>query len=69
MGKHEVKFVVPERPLGKADIEFNVSKNTRKLGTLKVSKGAVVWIPTYKKKIEYKLNWTEVAQLFVENGK
>jgi hypothetical protein len=36
--KHDVKFVIPERYLGRADIEFHIKKNGRKFGTLKVSK-------------------------------
>ena len=40
---HDARFSVPERPLAHADIEFNVFQNGEKFGTLRVSKGAVVW--------------------------
>lgn len=41
MAAHEVHFTVPARPLGKADIEFDVYADGAKLGSLKVSKGSL----------------------------
>ncbi len=35
---HDVKFSIPSRDLGRADIEFAVWKDGTKLGTLAVSK-------------------------------
>jgi hypothetical protein len=40
---HEVRFSLPERELGKADIEFKIKKDGKAFGTLQVSKGAIVW--------------------------
>jgi len=40
---HNVKFSIPERDLGRSDVEFCVSDGRAKIGTLKVSKGTVVW--------------------------
>lgn len=45
--RHEVTFQVPERVLGKSDIQFRVKADGEVLGELRVSKGAVVW---YSKK-------------------
>ena len=42
---HDVAFTLPERPLGKVDIEFMVKKNGAVLGKLKVSKGTIDWVP------------------------
>lgn len=42
---HDVTFTVPDRPLGKNDVAFVVRQSGGKLGTLKVSKGALVWKP------------------------
>jgi len=42
---HKVTFYVPERPLGGRDIQFDVKKDEAMLGTLKVSRGGVVWRP------------------------
>ena len=42
---HDVRFSLPERELGKADIEFIVKKNGKRFGTMRVSKGSIVWFP------------------------
>lgn len=66
--KHDVKFSIPERELGKADISFIVKRGGQKFGTLKVSKGSVVWVQkdnTYG----YKLGWDKFHDLMLTNGK
>jgi hypothetical protein len=45
MAIHDVSFRVPTSDLGKADIEFDVFQDGRKFGTLKISKGSIVWFP------------------------
>jgi hypothetical protein len=40
---HDVKFSIPERELGKSDIEFKVKKDGKILGIMNVSKGSIVW--------------------------
>lgn len=42
---HDVHFSIPSRSLGRADIAFQVYDEKEMIGTLKVSKGAVVWFP------------------------
>ena len=44
---HDVKFSVPRRSLGKADVEFAVHKDGSKLGTLKISKGSCCLVPKW----------------------
>ena len=59
---HEVMFEVPRRPLGKADISFVVKRGGQRFGTLKISKGSLVWFPrdtTYGKK----LSWVDFDDL------
>jgi len=66
--KHDVKFLIPERNLGNADIEFHVKKNGQKFGTLKISKGSIVWVPkdnTYG----YKLGWDKFDANMQRDGK
>jgi hypothetical protein len=65
---HEVSFEIPERRLGKADIEFKVRRDGAILGTLKISKGALVWAPGHKK-LGYKLGWTKFDELMQRRGK
>jgi hypothetical protein len=65
--KHDVKFSLPERELGKADIEFKIKRDGQKVGTLKVSKGSVVWVPkdnTYG----YKMGWSQFDSIMQNNG-
>lgn len=64
---HDVIFNVPGRSLGRSDVEFQVKKDGSILGTLKVSKGSVVWFPantTYG----YKVNWSKFDNILQENG-
>jgi hypothetical protein len=61
---HDVKFSIPERELGKADIEFKVKKAGKLFGTLRISKGSIVWLPkdtTYGNKIGWK-KFDEIMQ-------
>ena len=38
---HDVRFSIPERALGKADVEFIVKEDGAVLGTLAVSNGSI----------------------------
>lgn len=57
MAKHDVSFNIPQRSLGKADVEFLVKSDNPVLGTLAVSNGSIVWFPkgtTYGLKVGWK---------------
>jgi hypothetical protein len=45
MAKHDVSFSIPERALGKADVQFVLKQDGSVLGTLAVSNGSIVWFP------------------------
>ena len=62
---HEVEFKVPARLLGKSDVSFIVKDEAGVLGTLKVSKGAVVWYPK-KTNYGYKVDWNRFHKLAQE---
>ena len=64
---HKVKFSIPERELGHSDIEFKVTSSNKKLGTLKVSKGTVVWVVSDHTK-GFKMGWKDFAELMQKNG-
>lgn len=68
MAKHDVNFLVPERALGKADVEFKIKRDGGALGTLKVSNGTVVWVPR-DKKYGFKMGWADFDALMQEKGK
>lgn len=64
---HDVSFAVPDRPVGRADIEFKVQKDGAKFGTLRVSKGAIVWVEadhTYG----FKMGWQQFSELMQKHG-
>jgi hypothetical protein len=65
----DVRFSIPARPVGKANIVFDVTKNGDKFGELLVSKGALVWKPLKKSAKLYKLDWSKFAKLAEENGR
>lgn len=56
---HEVKFSIPERELGKSDIQFKVKKRGKLFGTLRISKGAMVWFPK-DTSYGHKISWTDL---------
>ncbi len=65
MAQHDVTFSIPERSLGKADLEFMVKRNGEMVGRLKVSNGTVVWVPK-NAKYGYKLGWVKFDELMRE---
>lgn len=67
MPKHEVRFKTPTLEVGKADLEFEIRRDGELVGTLLLSKGALVWCPPNAQK-GHKLEWTKFHKLAVENG-
>lgn len=68
MAQHKVDFIVPERPLGKADVEFAVKRDGSALGRLKVSNGSIVWVPkgcTYG----FQMGWVQFDKIMQDYGK
>ncbi len=54
---HDVSMTIPSRMLGKTDARFAVYEDGELLGTLEVSKGAIVWFPpgtTYGHKVRWR---------------
>lgn len=62
MANHDVKFSVPLSTLGKADIELIIRKDDKKFGTLRISKGAIVWLPNKGRK-GGKIAWTKFDKI------
>ncbi|MEP7149714.1 MAG: hypothetical protein ABI857_12620 [Acidobacteriota bacterium] len=68
MAVHDVSFNIPQRSLGKADVEFVVRRDRSILGTLAVSNGSVVWFPkgtTYG----LKMGWKRFDEMMQESAK
>ncbi|MBX3395264.1 MAG: hypothetical protein KF841_07835 [Phycisphaerae bacterium] len=64
---HQVSFEIPKCPVGVADIVFSVQRNGKQFGRLRVSKGAVVWVPTGKSK-GHRVSWTQIDEFAKEKG-
>lgn len=67
MAQHDVRFTVPQRPVGNADIEFVVYRNGKKYGDLRVSKGAMEWIPA-DKTWGTKFSWKQFNEAAKKHG-
>jgi hypothetical protein len=63
---HVVTFKTPSRRLGKSDVIFVVQDENGVLGTLKVSKCAVVWYPK-KTNYGYKADWAQFHRVAQEH--
>jgi hypothetical protein len=64
---HDVTVVAPEHSVGRADFEFRVRENGESLGRLRVSKGALTWVPrnsTYGREI----SWREFDEFMRSDG-
>lgn len=68
MARHDVRFTLPERKLGNADIEFAVYSDDERLGLLKVSKGAVVWRHANAKR-GFVMDWAMLDRLMQTTGR
>lgn len=67
MPRHDVRFTIPERRLGNADIEFAVYRDDERLGLLKVSKGAIVWRHANKKR-GFAMDWQAFDRMMLAEG-
>jgi hypothetical protein len=56
MAEHQVAFSLPKREIGRADVIFSVSKDSSKIGELRVSNGSLVWFPRDAKK-GHRIEW------------
>ena len=65
---HDVTLRLPERQVGNADIEIAVREDGDLLGTLGISKGALLWMPANKRK-GFTLEWTTFDRLAREYGR
>lgn len=72
MAQHRVTFTLPDLELGKADIRFQVKRSALVLGTLLLSKGAVVWRSKWQPgrgRGGKRLSWKDFDGLMREHGK
>lgn len=58
---YEVEFSPPARLLGKSHVNFVVKQDGETIGTLKITKGSIVWYPPYTS-IGRKATWKQFAE-------
>lgn len=61
MAKHNIFVDMPRRELGKVDAIFEVFTNSKKSGTITISKGGLEWYPNAARKA-YKVTWKQFDQ-------
>ena len=70
MPTHDVSLGIPKPiELGRVDIEVEVRSDGELLGKIRISKGAIDWMPPYKSKMAYSMDWEEFAEVMQERGK
>lgn len=67
MAKHDVRFDIPVRRLGKTDVNFYIEVDGETFGQLSISNGAIVWFPKGSKKGR-KMGWKKFSELMKENA-
>jgi hypothetical protein len=67
MAKHDVSFNIPQRPLGKADVKFQIKRDGSVLGTLEISNGSLVW---FAKGTSYglKMSWVRFERMMRDHA-
>jgi hypothetical protein len=65
---HSVTFTLPERSLGNSDIEVRIKRDGAMFGTLRISKGALEWLPA-SGKYGRSLSWERLDQLAEQFGR
>lgn len=63
MATHNVEAVIKIPALSKANSSFTITADGKKLGKLKISKGAIEYIPNGHSVNTVKLNWSEFNDL------
>jgi hypothetical protein len=70
MATHKVIFEAPHISVTKKDYIFHIKRGGTKLGKLKVSTGAIVFVPSHGGvRKQWKLGWNEFAEIAKAKGR
>ncbi len=70
MTRHKVLFsTTDDIEVANTDFEFQAFVDRVKLGTLKISRGTVDWLPAGRGKLHFVLNWTDLAAVMEQQGR
>ncbi len=67
MANHYVDFKIPKSELGKADAVFSIRNEDGKIGTLKISHGAIEWRPA-NNSYSRRLTWSRLNEIMQKEG-
>ena len=68
MAEFTVNMVkIPKLEVGYSDVIFHITQDKDKLGSLRVSKGALVWTPV-NKVFSYWLDWDVFSEIATKKG-
>lgn len=65
MAKHRV--TPPPREAKRADAQFSIERDGKKIGTLEISNGSLVWFPPYANH-GYKMSWKKFDEVVSRNA-
>lgn len=60
---------LPPHAIKNLDVEIAVRSDDELLGTLKISKGSIDWLPAHATTYKYKLGWERFAALMEAEGR
>lgn len=66
---HEVTLDISTKFVLHKDVQIEVKKDGKKLGTALVSKGNMEWVPSGNSVNKKRLSWEKFAALMEEHGK
>lgn len=66
---HEVTMDLSTKFVLHKDVELEIKKDGRKLGTALISKGNIEWVPTKNSVNKKRLSWAKFAELMESEGK
>jgi len=63
MANHHIVINNPNTSVLSKDVEFEVRSNSKKLGTMLLSKGNIEWVPTGNSVNRHRISWEKFAAL------
>ena len=67
MATHEINMTIPSKLVLNKDAEFEIYSDGAKLGTLKISRGTIEWLPSNHQS-GYHFSWEDFDIIMRENG-
>ena len=68
MPRHDIAMHLPKQGIKNLDVEIAVRSDDELLGTLKISKGSIDWLPAHATVYEYRMGWEKFDALMEQHG-